>query len=784
MSRKMLINALEPEESRIAVVEGTNLEEFYIERTSRETLVGNVYKGRVANILPSLRAAFVDIGLRGKNGFLHASDVVGSLERNGSAPVVTEEAIEDAADRKGREEPPIQKLLQPGQEVLVQVSRDGMGEKGPSLTMDISLPGRYLVITPRVRRVAVSKRIAEPSEREALRILLEELNPPHNLGFIIRTAGAEKSVRDLKRDLDYLLRLWKAVVVRAQNTRAPAPVFQESDLVIRTIRDIFTTEIDEIFIDSFPVYNRTLEFFQAAMPRYQDHVKFYRDPEPIFYKFDVERQIDQIYLRVVPLPAGGSIVIDQTEALTAIDVNSGRFTKTNSPEEMAFRINMEAAQEVVRQLRLRDLGGQIIVDFIDMKEEKNRQSVERVLREAAKLDRSQSTILRMSRLGLVEMARQKVRPGVKVISFELCWHCHGTGYTKNVESQSLQVLRQVRQLLGTSQEATYVEVKVHPEVATYLQNVKRRDLVAIEDRSGKSVVIRGMSSFRVSDVDLQCLDESRQPVKPEGAAAGAAAAAAEAQSEARRRESDLRRSMIAAAQESRAVGLHAEPKQDPASAAASTAGPGASIPAASPAGVAAVADAGAATPAVAETPAAGPAGPAPADAAPVPAGTAPPVSAPAASAALRPVAAASPAKPGSELVRAESLSLRRAPQEEATPAAAAKRRTYGSLMKPVSKSGRDRAGDVAKPPAAGPRRTPNAPDPDATTAPTRGSASASLAEPPAAESRETPPAADSEASAPRGRGRTSRRKSPAGEGSDPAGPPKPRRSTRKRKDTD
>ncbi len=547
MSRKMLINALDPEESRIAVIQEGLLEEFYIERTSRETLVGNVYKGRVANILPSLRAAFVDIGLKGKNGFLHASDVVGSLDRNGSSANIDEEALEDAADRKGREEPPIQKLLTVGQEVLVQVSRDGMGEKGPSLTMDISLPGRYLVITPRVRRVAVSKRIVDPAERDGLRKLLEELDPPKNLGFIIRTAGAEKSVRDLKRDLDYLLRLWKAVVVRAQNTRAPAPVFQESDLVIRTIRDIFTTDIDEIIIDSFPVYNRTLEFFQAAMPRYQDHVKFYRDPEPLFYKYDVEKQIDLIYQRVVPLPSGGSIVIDQTEALTAIDVNSGRFTRTNSPEEMAFRINTEAAEEVVRQLRLRDLGGQIIIDFIDLREEKNRASVERVLRDAAKKDRSQTTILRMSRLGLVEMARQKVRPGVRVISYETCWQCQGTGFTKNVESMSLQVLRQLRQVLG-AKEAAFVELKVHPEIANYLQNVKRRDLVALEDRHRKTVLIRGVSSFRVSDVEFQCQDDARQPVKTESATGASPGTAG---NEARRRESELRRSILAAAQESR-----------------------------------------------------------------------------------------------------------------------------------------------------------------------------------------------------------------------------------------
>lgn len=558
MSRKMLINALEPEESRIAVVEDGVLEEFYLERASHETLVGNVYKGKVVNVLPSLRAAFVDIGLKNKNGFLHASDIVGTLEQNGSG-ILGEEAIEDALDRKGRDEPAVQSLLAIGQEVLVQVTRDGMGEKGPSLTMDISLPGRYLVITPRVRRVAVSKRIADPSERDALRALLDELDPPRTLGFIIRTAGQERSTRDLKRDLDYLQRLWKAVVVRAQNTRAPAPVFQESDLVIRTIRDIFTTDIDELVIDSFSVYNRTLEFFQAAMPQYQDHVKYYRDSEPLFFHFDVERQIEMIYQRTVPLPSGGSIVIDQTEALTAIDVNSGKFTKTNSPEEMAYRTNMEAAAEVVRQLRLRDLGGQIIVDFIDLREEKNRNAVERVLRDAARKDRSQSTILRMSRLGLVEMARQKVRPGVKLMAYEMCQHCQGTGYTKNVESMSLQALRQLRQVLGKN--GSFVEMRVHPEVAHYLQNVKRRELISLEDRHHKTVLVRSVPTFRLTDTEFQSQEEVRSNGRNEAPLA-AAGTAAPAQQDQRRRESGLRRSVLAAAQESRLAAQGAETRTD------------------------------------------------------------------------------------------------------------------------------------------------------------------------------------------------------------------------------
>lgn len=580
MLKRMLINCLESEESRIAVTEDGLLQEFYLERAARETLVGDIYKGRVVNVLPGLAAAFVDIGLE-QNGFLHASEVMivfraraeamaaaqqalaegrpvgspaeggpGNGNGNGNggedsvgergdagppAPGEGEEAesaaaVADAAapapgaaaesaaparsarPRTRRREADIARLLSPGQDLLVQVTRDGIGDKGPSVTLDVSVPGRFLVLTPRVPRIAVSKKIQNPEDREELKQLLTALNPPKGLGYIIRTAGSDKSHRDLKADLDALLKTWSGIVARAKAADAPACVYRDSDLALRTIRDIFTPDTQEVWIDSPAAYESALEFFKLSLPRSAGRVKLYREPTPIFHRFGIEHQIDQLYQRRVELPSGGSLVIDPTEALVAIDVNSGRFTRERSPEEMAYQTNMEAATEIVRQLRLRDLGGQIVLDFIDMKEARHRQELEKRLRAELKRDRSRSTVLKMSRLGLVEMAREKLGGGVKLLTFEMCPSCRGTGLIKTVESMTLQVLRQVRLNLANPAVAA-LEVRVHPDVATALQNLKRRELARLEEQFGITIAVVPQPGARVELSEIASFDATKQRIK-------------------------------------------------------------------------------------------------------------------------------------------------------------------------------------------------------------------------------------------------------------------------------
>lgn len=513
-ARRMLVNALDPEEVRVAVLDEGVLQEFYIERASRETLVGNIYKGRVINIVPSLQAAFVDIGI-GRNAFLHASEAVapagpaGEAARRttaGSPPLPAGfEPGPDTARRapERHERRPVlnlKELLRPGQEVTVQVIRDPVGEKGPSVSMDVSIAGRYLVLTPETRRTAVSKRIADPAERESLKALLQQLEPPGEVGFIIRTAGTGQTARELQKDLDSLVRLWTAVKERARDDRPPALLYQESDLVIRTIRDLFTPEIEEVLIDSPEVLERTIEFVSAVMPSFRGRFNLYEDPEPLFHRFGVEPQIEGLYRKRVELPSGGSIVIEQTEALTAVDVNSGRLVG-ESPEEAAFRTNLEACEEIGRQLRLRDIGGVIVVDFIDVREGDHRRDIERAIKEAVRRDRSQTTVLRMSRFGLVEMARQKIRPGVKLASYEECGRCRGTGMVRTVESMGVWLMRLIRHELSVA-GGLGVEIRLNAEVAQYLLNTKRKDLLKLEEQYGRGVSILAEANYDVERFEI------------------------------------------------------------------------------------------------------------------------------------------------------------------------------------------------------------------------------------------------------------------------------------------
>ncbi len=763
MKKEMLINVLQPEESRIAIVEDDVLEELYVERTSHESYVGNIYKGRIVNIEPSIQAAFVDFGV-GRNGFLHVSDVepayyrhleerprgdggrrsmgrdryrtqapregdpdaedprrrqrreerssesrrsaaepgeggdredaprrggrgrrgrgrrgprrediaigtrrepapepgdelneavpsaehearfaaddspdtvrderpdqhedherpryMDSAERRtdentpaseplepassfgtgiddelffpraepvedspsraaDTAPPVTQEeepsvldfsgaeassVVEDEStdappvefddesapasedeefmprphrrrddDRRGRRgngggrggrrggpgrvpfgrpKPLIQDIFRRGQEVLVQVIKEGIGTKGPTLSTYISIAGRYLVLMPGLNRIGVSRKIADEEQRRRLREVLSELKPPRGLGFIIRTAGLDKNKRELQRDLAYLSRLWQVVVRRIRKQKSPAEIYQESDMITRTIRDTFTSEIDAIWVDEPTAFEHAQEFLQIVMPRYANRIKLYDGLEPLFHKYGIESEIARIQQRHVPLPHGGSIVIDQTEALVAIDVNSGNFRADNNAEETAYQMNLHAAKEIARQLRLRDLGGVIVNDFIDMREEKHRRGVERAMRDAVKRDRARTKVLKISQFGIIEMTRQRIRPSLKRSVYQDCAHCKGTGQVKTCESMSIDVMRMV-QLAAHHENVTRIDIRVADDVAHYLLNKKRKEIAKLEERD-MQVNINGVSGASPELLELVCTDSNNSEIK-------------------------------------------------------------------------------------------------------------------------------------------------------------------------------------------------------------------------------------------------------------------------------
>ncbi|MBC7856485.1 MAG: Rne/Rng family ribonuclease, partial [Pirellulaceae bacterium] len=396
---------------------------------------------------------------------------------------------------------------------LVQVIKEGIGTKGPTLSTYISIPGRYLVLMPALGRVGVSRKIEDDQARRELRDIMLELDPPKGLGFIVRTAGQQRTKKELSRDMAYLLRLWKVIVRRLKKTEGPGTIYEESDMIIRTIRDIFTAEIDSIYIDNAESFERAKEFLQLVMPRHVNRLHHYDGKEPLFHKYKLEQEIAQIYQRKVSLRGGGSIVIDQTEALVAIDVNSGSFrAKAEDAEETAYQLNISAAKEIARQLRLRDLGGVIVNDFIDMRRERHRRGVERALHDAMKRDRARTKILRTSPFGLIEMTRQRSRPSVKKSVYGDCPCCSGRGVVKTAESMAIEVVRLI--MLSSQQSGVRrVTVKVNQEVATYLSNKKRREIMQLEDDAGLNVQILGSDGLFPEHLELDLRDEEGREVK-------------------------------------------------------------------------------------------------------------------------------------------------------------------------------------------------------------------------------------------------------------------------------
>ena len=471
--KRMLINATQQEELRVALVDGQRLYDLDIETASREKKKSNIYKGKVTRVEPSLEAAFIEYG-GGRHGFLPLKEIARSCFREG------------ATDKGGKQN--IKELLAEGQELVVQVEKEERGNKGAALTTFISLAGRYLVLMPNNPRAGGVSRRIEGDDRADLREALSTLDIPDAMGLIVRTAGVGRSAEELQWDLDYLLHLWSAIEVGAEAKKAPFLIFQDSNLTVRALRDYMRSDIGEVLIDDPAVYRQAHDFMQQVMPHNVRKVKLYEDEVPLFNRYQIEGQIESAFNHEVILPSGGTITIDHTEALTAIDVNSARATRGSDIEETALNTNLEAADEVSRQLRIRDLGGLIVIDFIDMSPARNQREVENRLNEALKMDRARIQTGRISRFGLLEMSRQRLRPSLGESSQVTCPRCSGQGTIRDVESLSLSVLRVIEE--ESMKESTgRVLAQLPVDVATFLLNEKRDNITAVESRQSTSIVV-------------------------------------------------------------------------------------------------------------------------------------------------------------------------------------------------------------------------------------------------------------------------------------------------------
>ena len=475
MPKKMLINAATEDEIRVAIVEEGLLQQIGVEGTSRGQISGNIYKGVVTRIEPGLNAAFLDFGGE-KNGFLPADQVhpkwyKGQAKKESNGPL------------------PIRDALERSQHLIVQVSQDPRGEKGALLTTYLSLPGRYMVIMPYKAKNGVSRQIKDEKERERLKALLDEINPTEEMGFIARTVAENQTKSELSKEVRSLRRLWESIAQRAKKATPPALVYQESNLAIRTIRDYLSSDVDEILVDSPDLFVEIQDFFKATMPRYTRMVKLHKEPGPLFNKYQIEEQIESIYGHRVRLKSGGTIVIDPAEALVAIDVNTGRTSIREDPENMAYKTNLEAAQEIARQLRLRDLGGLIVVDFIDMESKENRMEVEKAFKEAFKGDKARMRMGRISPFGLLEMSRQRLRPTLESHAYETCPQCKGSGRVKSAEAQALQVYRRI-QGAAAKKSLIRVEGELPLETARFLLNEMRSELASLEKDFGVKIDLK------------------------------------------------------------------------------------------------------------------------------------------------------------------------------------------------------------------------------------------------------------------------------------------------------
>jgi len=543
VKREILINACNLE-VRVAAVEDNSLAEFYLERGQQQSLVGNIYKGKVTRVLPGMQAAFVDIGLE-KAGFLHVSDFLTGIDAVGSMadmlgeevetePVAPEEIVEqpseDAPDlpvsedgqpppteqeqgrgrrrrRRGggaqarRIRLPIEQQLHRGQEIIVQIAKEPMGTKGARLTSSISLPGRFLVYMPTSNNLGLSRRIESAEERNRLRSILSELRPQQG-GFIVRTACEGVSRREIQRDVAFLTKTWATILKKNEKSSPASMLYSDLDVALRTVRDLFSSEVDRLWCDDPDTYSRMVQFVQTYMPRLRARVQLYHDSEPLFEHFKVEEQIELALNRKVWLKSGGYLIFDQAEALTAIDVNTGRFVGKKSQDETILRTNLEAVDEVVRQLRLRNIGGIIIVDFIDMTREADRKRVSDALKESLRRDKARTSALKISELGLVQMTRKRTRESLEQLLTDPCPRCQGSRVVKSVPTLAAEVLRGVQREASRKPQIEMLMVKVSSEVARFLYDFGAKDLETLEHQLNTKIVLRSKDGLEPGAFEL------------------------------------------------------------------------------------------------------------------------------------------------------------------------------------------------------------------------------------------------------------------------------------------
>ncbi len=496
MHREIFINVTS-HEKRVAVLEDKRIEEFYSERHDYKNIVGNIYKGRVESVVPGMGAAFVEIGLE-KNGFLHVSDVASGFSMY--EKILGEEMAEEAGEKE-KPLPSISEVLKKGDEILVQVVKEPIGTKGPRLTTHISIAGRFLVLMPFENRSGISKRIEDRKERDRIKKILEDLKLPKDIGFIVRTAAHGASQKDFFRESRYLMRLWHNIKAKAKRAKPSQLIHEEYDIILRVTRDLFTNDVSKLEIDSRNEFRRTSHFLRIIAPHLRSKLRFYNSTVPMFEKFDIERQIEKIYSRIVQLKSGGYLVFDETESLVAIDVNTGKFVGKRNLEDTVYKTNLEAAEEIPRQLKLRDIGGIIIIDFIDMDIQGHKNNVFRTLEKNLESDKSRIKILNISSIGLVEMTRQRMRKSMEAKSYQRCPYCNGRGIIKSIATIAIELVRKLENILKET-KAREVYVSMHPDLAYYSLSKETNIVKPLERRFRKTIRIIEDPSLHPQDVKI------------------------------------------------------------------------------------------------------------------------------------------------------------------------------------------------------------------------------------------------------------------------------------------
>jgi ribonuclease G len=505
----LVINADGPD-TRVALVEKGQLAELYIERRAERGIVGNIYKGRVKRVLPGMQAAFVDIG-EDKAAFLYVADVRGAPEDYKSLFLDSDEPNRDKhRERSGAR---IEELVKEGQEILLQVNKAPIGTKGARSTAYISLPGRNLVFMPTVNHVGISRKITSDKERKRLRGIIDTMRP-EGAGFIVRTVAEGVSEKDLRADMEFLIKLWNSILKKKQTQKAPAVLYSDLDLLLRSVRDLFTPEVDRLIVDAKNEHERLLKFVNAFMPDFSSKIERYDGKEPIFDAYGIEAEVDRALQRKVNLRSGGSLIVDQGEALTAIDVNTGKFVGKRDLEETITRTNLEACKEVADQLRLRNLGGMIIVDFIDMDKASNREKVMRAFEEALRRDKAKANVTKISELGLVEMTRKRTRESLTRMLTESCSYCDGRGFVKSKSTVAAEILRQLRRQ-GPLVHEDVVVIGCHPEVAGILNGPDREYVDTVEKWLQKKVTVQPRKRFHVEKFEILGRQEQKRLEKEE-----------------------------------------------------------------------------------------------------------------------------------------------------------------------------------------------------------------------------------------------------------------------------